>query len=141
MQKSTLIKPADVTREWHLVDVSKTVLGRSATQIAKLLVGKHKVEYTPNVDMGDFVVVTNAAEVVVTRNKAQQKMYYSHSNYPGGFRSIKFADLQAKFPERIIEKAVFNMLPKNKLRSMRMKRLKVYAGAEHTHESQLGTKE
>jgi len=141
MQKSFITKPADVTREWHLIDVGKTVLGRSATQIAKLLVGKQKKEYTPNVDMGDFVIVVNATDVVVTRNKAQQKMYYRHSNYPGGFRSTTFADLQAKFPERIIEKAVFNMLPKNKLRSMRMKRLKVYAGAEHAHQSQLGTKE
>ncbi|MDA1079383.1 MAG: 50S ribosomal protein L13 [bacterium] len=141
MQQTTLIKPADVTRSWHIIDVSKTVLGRSATQIAKLLVGKHKLGYTPNVDNGDYVVVINASEVVVTRNKPQQKMYHTHSNYPGGLRSIKFADLQKKFPERIIEKAVFNMLPKNKLRSMRMNRLKVFAGAEHTHESQLGTKE
>ena len=141
MQKSFTIKPIDVTRVWHIVDVSKAILGRSATTIAQLLIGKQKKEYTPNVDMGDFVVVINAAQVEVTRNKAQQKMYYTHSNYPGGFRSTTFADLQAKFPERIIERAVFNMLPKNKLRSMRMKRLKVYAGAEHAHQSQLAAKE
>jgi len=106
-----------------------------------LLIGKKKKDYTPNVDMGDYVVVINAAKVAVTRNKAQQKMYYRHSNYPGGFVSTPFADMQAKFPERIIEKAVYNMLPKNKLRNQRMKRLKIYAGAEHGHQSQLATKE
>ncbi len=138
MQKTFIKKPADVTREWHHVDAKGKVLGQVAVEIAKKLLGKHKIDYTPHVDGGDYVVVTNAAEVEVTGKKANNKMYYRHSGYPGGFKSQTFAELLAKFPDRVIELAVTNMLPKNKLRTLRMNRLKVYAGAEHKHESQLG---
>lgn len=138
MQKTFIKKPAEVTREWHLVDAKGRVLGQVAVEIAKKLLGKHKVDYTPHVDAGDFVVVINAAQVEVTGRKATDKMYYRHSGYPGGLKSQNFSELLEKFPDRVIKLAVTNMLPKNKLRDPRMKRLKVYAGAEHTHESQLG---
>lgn len=138
MTKTFIQKPADVTREWYLVDATGKTLGNVAVEIATKLIGKHKRDYTPHVDGGDFVVVINASAVEVTGKKATNKMYHRHSGYPGGLKSKTFAELLSTFPDRVIELAVVNMLPKNKLRSLRMNRLKVYAGAEHKHESQLG---
>lgn len=136
-QTTYMQKPAEVTREWHVVDAQGKILGKLATTIATKLMGKHKPTYTPHVDSGDYVVVVNAAQVEVTRNKAESKLYYSYSGFPGGLKKKNFAELQATHPERIIEKAVYNMLPDNRLRQNRMTRLKVYAGAEHPHNSQI----
>ena len=136
--KTYMQKPAEVTRQWHVVDVKGQVLGNVATQIAVKLMGKNKPTYTPHVDCGVYVVFLNAADVEVTRKKAVTKQYYTYSGYPGGLKKKNFAELQAKYPERIIEKAVYNMLPDNRLRQLRMNRLKVYAGSEHPHRSQLG---
>jgi len=130
-------KTADVKREWHLVDAKDQILGRLASDIAQKLIGKGKPTYTPHIDGGDHVVVINASEIAVTGNKEETKMYYRHSGFPGGLKEKSLGDLKKTYPTRIIEKAVFNMLPKNKLRSGRMTRLKVYAGAEHKHESQI----
>ena len=129
-------KPGEVEREWLLVDATDLVLGRLATQLATILKGKHKPTYTPHVDTGDFIVVINADKVRVTGNKAEQKVYYRHSQYPGGLKETSYKRMMEKHPERIIEKAVKGMLPKNTLgRAMGMK-LKVYAGAEHPHQAQ-----
>jgi large subunit ribosomal protein L13 len=136
--KTYMQKTAEVARDWHTFDAKDQVLGRIATQIAFKLIGKHKPTYTPHIDAGDYVVVTNASQVKVTGNKSHDKMYYAHSGYPGGLHEKNFASLQAEQPEMIIQKAVKNMLPKNRLRSDRMKRLKVYAADQHPHESQLG---
>ncbi len=136
-QKTRSLKPAEVKRQWHLVDADGQVLGRLATHIAKLLIGKHKATYTPHVDGGDYVVVINAQSVKVTGKKETDKVYYRHSGYLGGLKQQTLAEVRAKYPERLIEKAVYNMLPKNKLRTKRMNRLKVYKGTEHKHESQL----
>jgi len=136
-QTTYMQKSAEVTRNWHIVDVKGQVLGRVATGIATKLMGKHKPTYTPHIDAGDYVVVINAAEIEVTGNKVEDKTYYSYSGYPGGLKKKSFGELQAKYPERIIEKAVYNMLPDNRLRDERMKRLKVYAGSEHPHQSQI----
>lgn len=130
-------KTAEVERKWHLVDAKGQILGRLASDIAQKLIGKNKPTYTPHIDGGDFVVVINASEIAVTGNKETDKMYYRHSGFPGGLKEKSLGELKSTYPTRIIEKAVFNMLPKNKLRSERMNRLKVYAGAEHKHESQL----
>ncbi len=135
--KSYTQKTAEIKREWHLIDVQDQILGKVATTIAKKLIGKDKPTFTPHIDGGDFVVVINAAQVKVTGKKAEDKIYYSYSGYPGGLSERTFNELQSKFPEKIIERAVYNMLPKNKLRSGRMARLKVYPTAEHTHQSQL----
>lgn len=126
-----------VTREWHLIDAENKVLGRVAVEIAEKLIGKHKPTYTPHIDGGDYVVVINAEKAVLTGNKETEKKYYRHSGFPGGLKSRTAAEMREAFPERLIEKAVYNMIPKNRLRQDRMTRLKVYAGAEHKHESQL----
>ena len=128
----------DVVRKWHLVDAKGKVLGQVATEVALLLIGKNKATFTPHTDGGDFVVVINASEVVVTGNKAETKMYARHSGYPGGYRENSFAEVIVKKPDMVIEHAVNNMLPNNKLRDRRLARLKVYGGAEHPHESQIG---
>jgi large subunit ribosomal protein L13 len=134
--KTYYAKPGEVQREWLLVDATDLVLGRMATQIATILKGKNKPTYTPHVDTGDFVVVVNAEKVRVTGNKAEQKTYYRHSQYPGGLKATSYAKMMETHPERIIEKAVKGMLPKNTLgRAMGMK-LKVYAGPDHPHEAQ-----
>lgn len=138
MQKSYTQKTSSVVRKWHVIDAKDQVLGRLATTIATKLIGKDKRTYTPHIDAGDYVVVINAAEVVVTGNKEQDKNYYRHSGFPGGLKKRTLSELKAQFPERVIEAAVKNMLPKNKLQSPRMVRLKVYAGSEHKHQSQLG---
>jgi len=123
-----------VKREWHLIDAKDKILGRVSTKIAKLLIGKDKVEYVPYLDVGDHVVVTNAAEVGVTGKKEKQKIYYRHSGYPGGLRSETLGDLRERRPEEIIRRAVKGMLPKNKLQKLMLKRLHIFAGAEHPFE-------
>lgn len=130
-------KVADVTREWHVVDATDQILGVVATQIATKLIGKHKPTFTPHVDGGDYVVVVNAEKFASTGDKGETKRYYSYSGFPGGLRSKPQARVLELHPERVIEKAVYNMLPKNKLRTARMNRLKVYVGAEHPHQSQI----
>lgn len=127
----------DVVRKWHLVDAKGKILGQVATEVALKLIGKNKPTYTPHTDGGDFVVVINASEVEVTANKAQTKMYVRHSGFPGGYRENTFAEMIVKHPDQVIEHAVNNMLPNNKLRDRRLARLKVYAGAEHPHNAQL----
>ena len=130
-------KTAEVKRQWHLVDVKGRVLGRVATEIASKLIGKHKPSYTPHIEAGDYVVVINARDVAVTGNKEQAKIYYRHSGYVGSLKKTTLGEMRARRPESLIEKAVFNMLPKNRLRSIRMARLKVYADANHPHHSQI----
>lgn len=134
--KTYYAKPGEVEREWLLVDAEDMVLGRLATQVAQILKGKTKPTYTPHVDVGDFVVVINADKVRLTGNKADSKMYYHHSGYQGGLKETSFQDMLAKHPERIVEKAVKGMLPKNTLGRAMGKKLKVYAGSEHPHAAQ-----
>lgn len=138
MQKTTMITTAQVQRNWHLVDAKDQVLGRLATEVATKLMGKHKVDYTPHIDAGDYVVIINASEIAVTGNKEMDKTYYSFSGYPSGLSKASFAEVMKKKPERILREAIKRMLPGNKLRDPRMSRLKIYAGAEHKHDSQLG---
>ena len=129
-------KPGEVEREWLIVDATDKVLGRLATQIAQILKGKNKPQYTPHVDTGDFVVVINAEKIRLTGNKAETKTYYSHSGYIGGLKEVSFKRMLAKHPERIIEKAVKGMLPKNTLGRAMNRKLKVYAGPKHPHGAQ-----
>lgn len=129
-------KPADVTRRWVLIDAADAPLGRISTEIAKYLIGKYKPTYTPHVDGGDYVVVINAKNTIVTGNKETGKIYFRHSGFPGGIKSATLADVRKSFPERIIENAVKGMLPKNKLVDARMKRLKVFPGSDHNHTAQ-----
>ncbi len=129
-------KTAEISREWFLVDASELPLGRIATIVADKLIGKSKPTYTPHIDNGDYVVVINAADTVLTGNKETGKIYYRHSGFPGGIKDATAAEVREKFPERLIEKAVQGMLPKNKLSSGRMARLKVFTGAEHAHTAQ-----
>ena len=134
--KTYSAKPESVKRDWYVVDASGKTLGRLATEVASRLRGKHKPEYTPHVDTGDYIVVINAEKVTVTGNKANDKMYYRHTGYPGGLKEANFATLQAEKPEMIIEKAVKGMLPRNPLGRDMYRKLKVYAGAEHPHTAQ-----
>jgi large subunit ribosomal protein L13 len=136
IMKTFVAKPAEVKRDWYVIDATDKTLGRLATEVARRLRGKHKPEYTPHVDTGDYIVIVNAEKVTVTGNKTQDKMYYSHSGYPGGIKEINFEKLQAKKPEMIIEKAVKGMLPKGPLGRAMFRKLKVYAGAEHNHVAQ-----
>ena len=129
-------KPGEVEREWLLVDAEGMVLGRLASKVAQILKGKTKPTYTPNVDVGDFVVIINAEKIRLTGKKVEQKNYYSHSGYPGGLKVVPFQRMLAKFPERVIEKAVKGMLPKNTLGRAMNRKLKVYAGPNHPHEAQ-----
>jgi len=129
-------KPADVRREWYLVDATDKTLGRMASEIAHRLRGKHKPEYTPHVDTGDYIVVVNAEKIRVTGNKLADKMYYHHTGYIGNLKSISLGKLLDKAPERVIESAVKGMLPKNILGRAMFKKLRVYAGPEHGHEAQ-----
>ena len=138
--KTYMQKPADVKRQWHLLDAKGQVLGQVATQAAKLLIGKDKATFTPHVDGGDYVVVINAVEVAVTGKKEQDKMYYRHSGYPGGLKETNLANLRQKSPERIIEIAVKGMLPKNKLQKPRLNRLKVFASNDHPYQDKLVAK-
>ena len=134
--KTYSAKPADIQRAWHSFDATDQTLGRLCTQIARLLMGKHKPMFTPNQDTGDFVVVTNAAKITVTGAKLQQKMYNRHSGYPGGFKSVSLEEMMEKHPTRVIEHAVKGMLPRNRLGAKMLKRLKVYAGEAHPHQAQ-----
>jgi large subunit ribosomal protein L13 len=134
--KTLSAKPAEVTRDWFVVDASGKTLGRMATEIARRLRGKHKAEYTPHVDTGDYVIVINADKIRVTGNKAQDKMYHHHTGYIGNLKSINFSKLIVKAPERPIEIAVKGMLPKNPLGRQMFSKLKVYAGTEHPHVAQ-----
>ncbi len=131
--KTYVVKASDIKREWHVIDAADEVLGRLATRVANLLMGKHKPLFSRNLDVGDFVVVVNAGKVRVTGRKTKQKMYYRHSGYPGGLKSTSLEKMMEAHPTRVIEHAVRGMLPKNRLRAPRMKRLKVYAGEEHLH--------
>jgi large subunit ribosomal protein L13 len=129
-------KKEEVQRDWYLVDATGKTLGRLASEIAKLLMGKHKPTYTPHVDGGDFVVVVNAEKIHVTGKKLDKKIYYKHTLYPGGLKETPLRKMLQEKPEEVIRLAVRGMLPKNKLRDRRMKRLKVYAGPEHPHKAQ-----
>ena len=131
--KTYSTKSSDIERQWHLVDASGEVLGRLATRIAVLLMGKHKSIYSRHLDTGDFVVVVNAEKVRVTGNKAKQKLYYRHSGYPGGLKSISFEKMMQTHPTRVIEHAVKGMLPHNRLGARMMRKLKVYTGDTHPH--------
>ncbi|GGY68046.1 50S ribosomal protein L13 [Marinobacter zhanjiangensis] len=134
--KTLSAKPETVTRDWYVVDAAGKTLGRLSTEIARRLRGKHKPEYTPHVDTGDYIVVINAGQVRVSGKKAHDKMYYSHTGFPGGIKSINFEKLIDKAPEQIIQKSVKGMLPKGPLGRAMFKKLKVYAGAEHPHAAQ-----
>lgn len=129
-------KAADVQRQWHVIDASDIVLGKLASQAATLLRGKHKPVFAPHVDTGDFVIIVNAAKVALTGNKLNDKRAYRHSGYPGGLRSVRYAELMARNPERAVTKAVKGMLPKNTLGRQMLSKLKVYAGPDHPHQAQ-----
>jgi large subunit ribosomal protein L13 len=124
----------EVKRNWHLIDAKGAILGRLSTRVATLLMGKHKPNYSNHIDMGDYVVVTNAKSIELTGRKKSQKLYRRHSGYPGGFKEIKFKQMQQDHPERVIELAVSRMLPSNRLKRLRMRRLKVFAGSKHPFE-------
>ena len=136
MPKTWNAKPGEVERRWYLVDAEGKTLGRLATQIADTLRGKHKAEYTPHVDTGDFVVVVNAEKIAVTGKKLDDKMYHRHSGYPGGLRSRTLRVQLERRPTEVIRKAVKGMLPRNKLASAQISKLKIYAGPEHPHAAQ-----
>ena len=134
--KCYIQKPSEVQRKWHLIDAEGKTLGRLSTEIAKLWRGKHKVTFTPHVDGGDYVVVINADKIEVTGKKRDNKVYRHHTGYIGNLKEINFKKLQEKKPEEIIRLSVSGMLPKNKLRAPMMKRLRIFAGSEHTHQAQ-----
>jgi len=131
--KTYSTKASDIERQWHVIDASGKVLGKLATQVASLLMGKHKPIFSPNLDTGDFVVVTNADKVQVTGNKTKQKLYYRHSGYPRGLKSITLEEMMQTHPTRVIEHAVKGMLPHTRLGAVMMKKLKVYVGDTHPH--------
>jgi large subunit ribosomal protein L13 len=134
--KTFSAKAAEVKRDWYVIDATDKTLGRMATEIARRLRGKHKAEYTPHVDTGDYIVVVNAEKVRVTGNKFQDKMYYRHTGYPGGIKEANFSKMIETRPERVVEIAVKGMLPKNPLGRAMYRKLKVYAGPEHKHSAQ-----
>ena len=129
-------KAGDVTPVWHHIDAQGKVLGRMATRVATILMGKHRPEYTPHVDCGDYIIITNAKDIVLTGNKARQKMKMNYSGYPGGLKIKSYERVMEKHPDRIVEEAVSRMLPKNRLGRQMLKKLKVYKGAEHPHQAQ-----
>ena len=129
-------KPGDVEHQWHVIDATDQVLGRLASQVARLLRGKHKTTFTPNTDTGDFVIIINADKVALTGAKLETTRAYRNSGYPGGLKSVNYAELLATHPERAVEKAVAGMVPKTRLGRAQMQKLKVYAGAEHPHAAQ-----
>ena len=129
-------KPGEVERRWHVIDAEDVVLGKLASHVAQLLRGKHKPVFAPHADTGDFVVVVNAEKVALSGAKREQKLAYRHSGYPGGLNSTKYGELLEKNPRRAIEKAVWGMLPKNRIARQQLKKLKVYAGPEHPHQAQ-----
>lgn len=136
MQKTYYPTPDEIQRDWVVIDANGHNLGRLATQITAVLIGKNKPTYTPGVDMGDFVVILNAKHVTVTGNKLEDKKYYRHTGYPGGIRETSLQDMLKKHPTRVIEKAVWGMVPHNRLGRKLMKKLKIYAGTEHPHAAQ-----
>jgi large subunit ribosomal protein L13 len=129
-------KADDIHRQWHVIDASDVILGRLASQAAILLRGKHKPIFAPHIDTGDFVIIVNADKVALSGNKLQDKLAYRHSGYPGGLRSVAYSELMGKSPERVVEKAVKGMLPKNTLGRRVLRKLKVYAGPDHPHQAQ-----
>ncbi len=129
-------KPGEITRNWHVIDAEDVVLGRLAVTAATLLRGKHKAQFAPHVDTGDFVVVVNASKIALTGNKRTDKLAYRHSGRPGGLKSISYGELLESDPRKAVERAVWGMLPKNKLSRQLIKKLKVYAGPEHPHTAQ-----
>ncbi len=134
-------KAKDIERQWHVFDASGKTLGRLTAQIARLLMGKHKPQFAPYLDCGDYVIVLNASKVKVTGNKARQKTYYRHSGYPGGLKVANFEKMQQTHPARLIEHAVKGMLPHNRLGNAMFKKLKVYEGDSHPHQAQVGSSE
>jgi large subunit ribosomal protein L13 len=134
--KSYMARPREVERNWYLIDAEGQTLGRLATEIARLLCGKNKPKYTPHVDTGDFVVVVNAEKVVVTGRKAEQKVYYRHTGYPGGLRETSYEVMLRRKPTEVLRKAVRGMMPKTRLGRQQLRKLKIYAGPEHPHEAQ-----
>lgn len=134
--KTKVLKTSEIKRNWYVVDATGKVLGRLASRIARVLIGKHRAQYTPHIDSGDFVVVINADKFRVTGKKMTDKIYYSHSMYPGGLKKISLELMLEKHPERVIYHAVSGMLPKNRLRARRLKRLKIYTDATHPHTAQ-----
>ncbi len=136
--KTYSVKVSEIKREWHVFDASDKVLGRLATEVAKLLMGKHKPMFCRNLDVGDFVIVLNAEKVRVSGDKARQKVYYRHSGYPGGLKSVTFEKLMQTHPTRAVEYAVKGMLPHNRLGASIIKKLKVYVGDKHPHLAQTG---
>ncbi len=136
MYKTFYPKSEDIQRDWVIIDANDQILGRLVTQISSVLLGKHKPEYTPGVDVGDFVVVINAKHISVTGNKLEDKMYYTVSGRPGGLKSTNLRTLLAQYPERVIEKAVWGMLPHSRYGRKLMKKLRVYAGHDHPHSAQ-----
>jgi large subunit ribosomal protein L13 len=136
MMKSFMARPLEVERRWYVVDAEGQTLGRLATEIARLLRGKNKPQYTPHVDTGDFVVVVNAEKVVVTGKKAEQKVYRRHSGYPGGLKETSYEQMMERRPTEILRRAVKGMMPKNRLARQQLTKLKIYAGPEHPHAAQ-----
>lgn len=136
MKRTYVTKPEDIQRKWYVVDAKGQTLGRLASEVAQVVRGKHKPIYTPAADVGDYVIVVNAEKVHVTGHKLDQKMYYRHSGYPGGLKEISLRRMLEEHPTRVIELAVRGMLPKNRLARKMIKKLKVYAGADHPHEAQ-----
>jgi len=136
MMKSYMARPLEVERKWYVVDAEGKHLGRLAAEIAKILRGKNKVQYTPHVDVGDFVVVVNAERVVVTGKKAEQRVYRRHSGYPGGMKETSYERMLARKPTEILRKAVYGMMPKSRLARQQFRKLKIYAGPEHPHAAQ-----
>ncbi|MEZ4520896.1 MAG: 50S ribosomal protein L13 [Thermomicrobiales bacterium] len=138
--KTYVPKESEIERTWYVVDAEDAILGRLSTQVASILRGKHKPEFTPHLDAGDYVVVVNAEKVQVSGGKNRQKMYYRHSRYPGGLRSLSFDEMIDRHPERVIHTAVRGMVPKNALGKRMMRKLRVYAGPDHPHTGQQPTK-
>ena len=131
-----MAKPAEIERKWYIIDAAGRPLGRTASEAARILRGKHKPIFTPHIDTGDFVIIIKADQAILTGKKLDQKMYYQHSGYPGGLKEVKYKDLMAKKPVLAVEKAVKGMLPHNSLGRATAKKLKVYAGSEHPHAAQ-----
>ena len=134
--KSYMARPLEVERKWYVVDAEGKTLGRLASEIARVLRGKNKPQYTPHVDVGDFVVVVNADRVIVTGRKAEQRVYRRHSGYPGGMKETSYEQMLARKPTEILRKAVYGMMPKSRLARKQFKKLKIYAGPEHPHAAQ-----
>ena len=137
VQKTYVAKPSTIEQKWYLVDADGKTLGRLATRIARILMGKHKPTYTPHIDTGDFVVVVNAEKIHITGRKLEQKSYQRYSGYPGGLKIIPMAEMLEKHPDRVLREAVRRMLPKTKLGRHMLSKLKIYAGADHPHEAQM----